>query len=266
MFFQDHRLPDTGFYMFSYPRSGSNWLFSALIYLFGGIKAEARIPAELYLHTYGEVGPESFWIQAAEEWRRDRPLVIKSHESIETVGALYPEGKKIYLLRDGRDVLISYYFYQQAFITNPQNKTVFATGRQKQDLGAVSGNAVAFEPEKYAEFLKTHASEWVRHVRTWPLVPGILTVRYETLKQDFEHELTRIASYLALPPVHSLSEVREEYVEHSRSLLTGDNRAFHRKGIVGDWKNYCDESIRGVLKAELGETLVLLGYESGLDW
>ena len=266
MSFEGARLPPASFYLFSYPRSGSNWLLSALTYLLGGIKAEARIPPELYPHTHGEIGPESFWIQAAEAQQEGRPLVIKSHESAEMVRALYPEGKKIYLLRDGRDVLISYYFYHQAFIANPRNKTVFPTGRRKQDLGAVSGNAVTFEPEKYAEFLQAHASEWARHVRDWLLVPGILTVRFETLKQDFERELSRIAGYLALPPTHGVREVWEEYVEHSRSLLTGDNRAFHRKGIVGDWRNYCDESIREILKAELGETLILLGYESGLDW
>ena len=89
-----------------------------------------------------------------------------------------------------------------------------------------------------------------------------LAVRYEVLKSDFEGELARIADYLALPTVRTVAEVREEYVEHTRGLLQGDNRSFHRKGIVGDWQNYADERIRRTLEAEIGETLAAFGYGS----
>ncbi len=266
MIFQNHHLPPGGCYLFSYPRSGSNWLFSALTYLFDAVKAEARIGPEIYPVTYGEIGPETFWIQAAAGWSWDRPLLIKSHETVEIFQSLYPAGKAIYLLRDGRDALLSYYFYQQAFMVNPGNKTVFPTGRRQQDLGAVSDNEVRFDADRYVAFLQTHARDWVRHAQTWPSVPGVLLVRYEALQQNFEPELTRIVDYLALPAVHPVPEVREEYVEHARGLLTGDNRAFHRKGIVGDWKNHLDERICQALKEELSETLVQLGYESGEDW
>ena len=266
MIFQNGHLPSGGCYLFSYPRSGSNWLFSALTYLLGAVKAEARIGPEIYPVTYGETGPETFWIQAATEWSGDRPLLIKSHETAEIFRSLYPAGKAMYLLRDGRDALLSYYFYQQAFMVNPGNKTVFPTGRRQQDLGAVSGNEVRFDADSYAAFLRTHGRDWVRHVQGWPAVPGVLLVRYESLQQSFESELARIVEYLALPAVRTVAEVREEYVEHTRGLLTGDNRAFHRKGVVGDWKNHLDERIRQALKDELGETLVQLGYESSEDW
>lgn len=262
MISQDRPLPATASYLFSYPRSGSNWLFSALTYLLGGIKAEARMGADMYPYTYGKVGPDSFWIQAEHEWRVDCPLLVKSHDHVETVRALYPDGKKIHLLRDGRDALLSYYFFRQAFVSNPCNKTVYAVGRRGQDLAAVSGNHVGFDPEDYVAFLRLHAPDWARHARGWLAAPDVLTIRYEALQVDFERELTRISDELDLPTVCTVREVREEYVEHTRTLLQGDNHAFHRKGIVGDWKNYCNETIQGVLEAEIGETLRAAGYDT----
>ncbi len=104
------------------------------------------------------------------------------------------------------------------------------------------------------------------HVQSWLPAPGVLVLRYEALQADFEGALRRLVDFLSLPTLRSLAEVQEEYVDQTRNLLTGDNRAFHRKGIVGDWKNYCDDEVREVLKNELGETLIELGYEQGLDW
>ena len=264
--FGGEQVPPAAFYLFSYPRSGSNWLFSSLAYLFGGIKAEARMGTEAYPVAYGRIGPGSFWIQAAAKLTGDRPLLVKSHEHVETVNALYPDAKRIYLLRDGRDALISYYFFQKVFVKNPKNKTVLAVGRRQQDRSAVASNDARFDPEEYAEFLRHHARAWAQHAQTWLTVPGIFALHYEALKEDFVREITRVIDYVALPPLCTLDELREEYVEHTKSLLNGDNRAFHRKGIVGDWKNYCDERIRAILKAEIGETLLALGYERGMDW
>ena len=173
---------------------------------------------------------------------------------------LYPPGKKIYLLRDGRDALISYYFYHQAFMETPTNKTAARVGRWQQDRTAVSGNDVRFDPSDYAVFLQKHARDWAQHTREWLAQPDVLPVRYEALKGDFGAELRRIVDYLALPAVRTVSEVCEEYVEHTRGLLRGDNRSFHRKGIVGDWQNHADERICGVLESEIGETLAALGY------
>lgn len=266
MIFHDGRLVPQGCYLFSYPRSGSNWLFSALAYLVGGVKAEARMGGDMYAHRYGEVGPDSFWVQAAREWPGDCPLLIKSHDRVETVRALYPEGKKISLLRDGRDALLSYYFFHQAFVANPTNKTVTPAGRRQQDLAALSGNDVRFDAADYAAFLRVHGPQWAEYTRGWAGATDALTVRYETLQADFEGELTRIVDTLDLPTVCTVREVREEYVEHARTLLQGDNRSFHRKGIVGDWKNYYDPSVRAVLHETIGDTLREVGYETGSDW
>lgn len=262
----DGHLTPSGFYLFSYPRSGSNWLFNALAYLLGAIKAEARMGAELYPHAYGEAGPSTFWIQAAAEWRGDCPILIKSHDSLETADAIYPAGKKMYLLRDGRDALLSYYFFQRAFVMNPTNKTVFPVGSEGQDLSAVSGNDVRFHPAEYAGFLRSHAPAWAKHARTWTVAPGVLQLRYETLLGDFEGELARIAAFVDLPHVRSVREVRQEYVENARKLFTGDNHCVHRKGAAGDWRNYAGDGIHAILKEELGDALIALGYEADMEW
>ena len=264
--FAGEQVPPAAFYLFSYPRSGSNWLFSSLIYLFGGIKAEARIGPDPYPITYGKIGPESFWIQAAIECTGDHPLLVKSHDRPEIVEAIYPAAKRIYLLRDGRDALISYYFFEKALMKSPEKKTVLAVGRQRQDRSAITSNDVRFDPEEYVAFLRQHGRAWAQHAQSWMAVPGIFALRYEALKEDFEREITRIASFVDLPPLCTMQELREEYVEHAKSLLRGDNRAFHRKGVVGDWRNYCDGNIREILKSEIGDTLIALNYEKSNDW
>jgi hypothetical protein len=266
MLWSDGRLTPSGFYLFSYPRSGSNWIFNALAYLLGAMKAEARMGEELYPHAYGETGPSTFWIQTAAEWRGDRPIVIKSHDTLEVAEAIYPAGKKMYLLRDGRDALLSYYFFQRAFVVNPTNKTIFPVGSQGQDLGAVSGNDVRFDPAGYAGFLRSHAPAWAEHARNWSVAHGVLQLRYETLLSDFQGELARIAAFVDLPHVRSIREVSQEYVENARNLFTGDNHSVHRKGAAGDWRNYAGDGIHAILKEELGDALIALGYEADMQW
>jgi hypothetical protein len=42
--------------------------------------------------------------------------------------------------------------------------------------------------------------------------------------------------------------------------------AKHRKGVVGDWRNYFDARLTRIFKEEAGAELVRLGYERNAEW
>jgi hypothetical protein len=163
-------------------------------------------------------------------------LALKSHQTFGEVQLTHPSGPVIYMVRDGRDSLLSYYFYTQAFIRQ-QEKEVLKLGSQKV-LSARSRGAVSFDADDFSEFLEQQAPRWGEHVTGWHNRPGVLTLNYEQLLADFPAALTQVAAYLDEKPVVSVDEVYRAHVVELRQHFQGEAGAFHRTGKSGDWKNY----------------------------
>ena len=232
--------PKQSFYLFSYPRSGNTWLILSLEMLLHAARAEARSEFDLWTHVYGEKGADTFWLKTEDALDMERPLIIKSHETYDAYKTLYPKNKCVYIYRDGRDVMLSYYFYTKIF-ANKEKVVIEAVG-DKQVLEARTTDAVNFDETEFADFLNQHVLEWAKHVNGWLNAPNAYILTYEGLHQDFKGKLTEIVDYLKIKPYVDVSEVEQDYVNSFKELFTGDNRRFFRKGVVGDWKNYFTEN------------------------
>lgn len=256
-------LPQHAFYLVSYPRSGNTWLLNSLVMLFGAIRSEARSSFRHYPYSYGTPGHNHFFLRAEDPLDMSRPLVIKSHEVREVYQRLYPKRKCLYLYRDPRDTLLSYYFYMKAF--GADDDVVFERIGSEAVLTAKTEQSVSFDREEFTEFLKKHAPEWAMHVEAWRAPDDVFTLSYEQLHHHFLDKLAAIATHLDIRPVVSPADVEKEYVHRFRQFLTGDTRHFFRKGIVGDWRNCFSDEHTNIVAEAAGDLLVRLGYEKAAE-
>jgi hypothetical protein len=190
----------------------------------------------------------------------------------------------VYVLRDGRDVVVSLYFHHLRDIQRQSARAphehaylqrVLGPGYDLQDVG---GNLPAFirslAEHPFGGILRGSGNRrflpWPRHVADWSGRLGVRVVRYETLLADTAGELGSIADWLGADV--SAAQIAEIAERHSFQSLTGrspgdaDPTAFVRKGIAGDWRNYFTPTSAAAFDAYAGDALIALGYEPDRDW
>lgn len=143
------------------------------------------------------------------------------------------------------------------FLTSKQTDMVEAFGEFTSDdpSGRRQNNPVA----RIAEIQES-----------WMESDDRLLVRYEELVADEFGVFVQIMDYcnIRVPPNH----LRRVVAHNSFAAMTGRNAgdedimAHQRKGIVGDWRNYFTDTIKAEFKEQFGQTLIITGYETDLNW
>jgi hypothetical protein len=248
--------PDDTF-LVSYPRSGNTWarfLIGNLVHqdvpvTFANV--ESRIP-EIYLF------PNRVLRQIP------RPRILKSHECFD------PRYKRIiYIVRDPRDVAVSYYHYAIKINWIDEN----------YPIEEFVPRFVAAEFDVRARW----AASWSDHVMSWVSMrnesDGFLLLRYEDMMQNTEQELSRVACFLSLEPrVELLARaVQLSSADHMRGLeerqarewqLTQKNRQdkpFVRAAKSGSWEQVLPASSIRSIESAWGPAMRGLGYTLSRD-
>jgi len=157
----------------------------------------------------------------------------------------------IYLLRDGRDALVSYLHYVEGL-----------TEKKVDFLELVQAKGVLFP------------SKWHEHVEQWLANPhgaSMIVVRYEDLKRDTVGQLSRICEFAGLKRSQSALENAAEKSSFSNmrkreELFAWENpqipktKRFVRRGEVGSHKDEMPPVARDAFLAEAGDTLRKTGY------
>jgi hypothetical protein len=199
---------------------------------------------------------------------------------------LIPRNNKIlWLVRDGRDVYVSFYYHQ--LIWSDKNKldpkTVTYTRKQLRldDYYNVEKNM-----SKYLEYSFTHTppkthyfnfpGNWANYNNKWREEfnnnrGNIYLLKYEDLLRDTESTLRSLLSDFF---EQEIDEQRLAYVVHKFSFENQtkrkkgdeDSSSFLRKGVAGDWKNYFNEDAKKIFKTYAGKELIDLGYEDDFNW
>lgn len=233
--------PDDVFIV-SYPKSGNTWLRFLIANL---LKQEEEINFHTIHNYVPEVGRQEEIIETLE-----RPRILKSH------APHIPEySKVIYLIRDGRDVYVSYYFHK---------------------LNQLPSGCT------FREFLKRedhYPCTWGEHISSWlfRLSPSnLLLVRYEDLIHDCPKQLKHIANYLGVERTgnqlslaiekSSFDNMRRIELEKGRLYKDQGPKIFMRKGKSGDWKDFFGQDEKTVFKSREGNILIKLGYEINDRW
>jgi hypothetical protein len=238
-------------YISEYPKSGGTWLGKMIAsYLDIPLPQHSKLPVAMkaVLHNH---------------WRYSPRL-----------------RRVFYLYRDGRDIMVSFYFHRmraiQQDVLSPYQERMrkryaraFGDGFEPQDTPK---NLPAFIE---LEMTKPRSSRisWPEHIRQWslPHKDHVAYLSYEELLSDPHETLSRaLSTFLDTPLDHQLlDEIIERYSfarMTKRKPGQEDRSSFIRKGVAGDWANHFTREAAEVFHRHAGETLIQLGYEKDADW
>jgi len=235
-------------FLVSYPKSGNTWLrFLLGNYLTNNTcdftNAHLVIP-DIHLN-YECSGSSEF----------NNPKFLKSHKQFT---ADYE--KLIYIVRDGRDVAVSYYFHMQKYGQIDEN-VPFLKFLQGFNSGMLDGCGLWSE----------HVMSWTGHSKS-----EILVVKYEEVCKDPYTQLRRCLEFADIPikddSIASSVEVSSfenmqalERKQHDSFIgLKSSNPSirFVREGKVGGWKKlFSDELLASFIEVH-GHALEKFGYLS----
>ena len=238
--------PDDVFIV-SYPRSGNTWVR----FLVGNLIASSPT-------TFANVDervPDIYKTDIETLSRSQRPRYLKSHE---TVDSRYPT--VIYVVRDPRDVLVSYYHYKMRLNRIPDGHSIAGFAK-----GFIKGSLDSF-------------GSWADHVSGWlnsrEGSSGFLLVRYEDLLEYPYRETERITDFLGISCSQarvrqaveqaSFSQMRQLEETHQQSWAEAQGARtdipFVRAGTREQWKTVCPEEIVSEIETRWRYWLVKLGY------
>jgi Sulfotransferase domain len=242
--------PDDTFVV-SYPRSGNTWtrfLIANLVYPeknVGFTNIEKLIP---------DTSSQSNRALKSTP----RPRIIKSHEYFD-----HRYRKVIYIVRDPRDVVLSYYDFQRKYM---QIDDAYPLEQYVEDF--VQGRLISIGWGTWAE----NVSSWIY---TRGKSTNFLLLRYEDMMKDTTRELTRIAQFFGIEAAptrlqevidrSSADRMRElEKLEADRWIATKNRRKdipFVRVAKAGGWRTSLPVKSVEQIESAWGDLMITLGYE-----
>jgi hypothetical protein len=258
-------LPPHSFYVVSYPRSGNTWLINCLTMLLDAVRGQSYTPFKLYTELHGNPDPGfHFWCEPRQ--RPDQPICVKSHDNLPAFRLRHPPSPIVYIARDARDCLLSYYFFQQAFPSAEKEELSNLHIHGTDILISRGGCDPVFRPDDFSDFIRQEAPIWAAHVTSARQSNDVYFVTYEGLTMDFESSLRGVVDYLKLPIVRSYADTQNVYHAGFKAVFSGNNRDFFRSGRIGDWKNWYDPRHARLLDDLIGKDLLDLGFEQDPEW
>lgn len=232
--------------------------------LLDGVRGEAYTPFKLYTELHGNpAGGFHFWCEPRKH--QAQAVCIKSHDAMDVFVQRHPPAPIIYLARDARDALLSYYFFTEAYAGGEDLGTKKLGGTEV--LLSHGKNIPIFDDDRFSTFIAREAPAWLAHVSTaLQYQDRICFLTYESLMLDFESSLRRAIEHTKLSPVRSYAETRQVYHTEFSSVFRGNNQDFFRRGQIGDWKNWYTAEHARQLDLIVGRQLIELGFESDPNW
>ena len=251
--------PDDTF-LVSYPRSGNTWTRFLVAHLVFPDRTVDFTNIEKLI-------PDTTSQSNLTLKKTRRPRIIKTHEYFDH---RYP--KTIYIVRDPRDVALSYYEFHRKYMHIDDS-----VGLEQFVDDFVSGR------------LKSEWATWGENVGSWLYARGhsssFLLLRYEEMQRDPVKELGRIADFMGIAAepgrlqkavelssadrMRKLEKLQDEQWRKTLGyLVRRAHKQRKRKDIpfvgrakAGGWRASMPESCVRQIESAWGELMVTLGYE-----
>ena len=247
-------------FLVSYPRSGNTWtrfLIANLVY-----------PDKVVdFRNIEKLIPDANSQSSRTLKSAPPPRVIKTHEYFDH---RYP--KTIYIVRDPRDVALSYYQFSRKY----------GHIDEKVSLENFVDDFVC------GRLISADYGTWGENVGSWMYARGhsrsFLLVRYEDMRQNPTTELTRISTFMGIRPdpvrlqraieqssadhMRKLEELQDDQWQKTLGYVTRREYKKKRKDIPfigwaksGDWRNSLPESCVHQIESAWGELMTTVGYD-----
>jgi hypothetical protein len=290
------------FFVRGHPRSGTNWV-GALLNLHPQVNCFGEFHFEDIRNAIDAQQAQPWQITAREPLKtvmdrsfedmvRRAMLTLESRKpAARWIGDRTPRGLRVFvegaphflIIRDGRDVLVSWTFHVLRMRPHVLDVVVPAELRPGFNRLHERFNAdKAFFSKNPHELLSDEG--WVRLVAgRWAgwmradresvrrIEAGekgarakLQVIRYEALHADPEGGRRAMYELLDLDADRALPLSAESKTE--AGFEQEDPTSFWRHGQVGDWKRYSTDSFKTWFKESAGEVLAELGYERDQNW
>ncbi len=197
-------------------------------------------------------------------------------QAVRDMQAVYPDAKLIYIVRDGRDVLISERF------RNFVEESKFLTHEDKRIIADLKVDSVPFTDGRRSifneAFIRRVAKGWVKNLQETEdegrrLFDGnYYGLRYEDLLQTPFDEMRKLWNFLGVKNVdiYLIEKIKAEMEsnpdEEWQAKRNEGIASFLPKGQAGNWSRLFTEKDKSIFKEVAGEILVKWKYEKDLNW
>lgn len=261
----------------SYPKSGNTWVRIFLETYFKKIEIDINIKGfpNPKRFEFLNIDPSKFenivknWKNLQHEQNLSHKYnILKTHNALCTINNYKFTSYEntfgaIYLVRDPRDVLISYASHLGI--------------SHKEALNVMMDTNAGEIKKHYGNLIQTSLmSSWSNHYNSWKSKIGkndFLYLKYEEIIKDTYKEFSRIIKYLSQIYQFEINEnkileaieetnfekLREKEKMYGFEQATG-NTPFFRKGVVGDWKNNVDKKIIKSIETFFSKEMKELNY------
>jgi len=190
--------------------------------------------------------------------------------------AVYPDAKLVYIVRDGRDVLISERFrnlVEESKYLKAEDKRIIEELRKDQSQFTNGTRSIFTE-----SVIRRMAKGWVANLKATEeegkrlFGKNCLAFRYEDLLESPFEEMTGLWKFLGVKKVESSleektkAELESNPDEEWQAKRDEGIASFLPKGRAGNWEQLFTARDKSVFKEVAGEMLVKWKYESDLDW
>lgn len=244
---KNHVVEDT--FIVSYPKSGNTWLRFLIA---NAIKVHYKIEQDVNFFTILGIIPSprgnTNLLPLGPFGRTDLPRIIKSHS------AFNPYYYRVILLvRDPRDVIVSYYHYLRGLKAIPETTSISDFIQHKQ-YGVMN---------------------WVIHTQSWclnhnPASQRLKIFRYEDFLEDTKMQLLLLMETLGIRMddksleeainLSSIERMRDSENRHTSLRSIHNSTPFVRKGIANKGQELSDID-RKLIENLSADIASLLGYK-----
>jgi LPS sulfotransferase NodH len=217
---------------------------------------------------------------AAREGKRivgdKSPSSVIHGQVVRDMHAIYPDAKLIYIVRDGRDVLISERF------RNFVEESRFLTTEDKRILADLRRDPAAFSDGRRSiftgSFIRRVAKGWVTNLQETDdearrlYGENYFSLRYEDLLKDPFKEMSRLWKFLGVKTINKSlerkikAEMESNPDEEWQAKRDEGIASFLPKGQAGNWQRLFSEKDKSVFQEAAGGMLVTWKYEKDLNW
>lgn len=197
-------------------------------------------------------------------------------QAVRDMNAVYPDAKLVYIVRDGRDVLISERFrnfVEESKFLNKEDKRIIEDLRKDQNQ-FTNGTRSIFTESVMRRVAKGWAANLNEIESEGRRLYGdqYLGIRYEDLLANPFEEMSRVWNFLGVKNVEGslVEQIKAEMSsnpdEQWQAKRNEGIASFLPKGQAGNWSRLFTEKDKAVFKESAGEMLIKWGYETDLNW
>ncbi|XP_042301279.1 amine sulfotransferase-like isoform X2 [Sceloporus undulatus] len=229
---EDFEIRDSDVFLATFPKSGTIWTQNILSLIYHEGHRNGTEDTDLL----DRVPWLEYNIRKRDYVSRASPRLFATHLPYYLIpkGLRNGRAKMIYVARNPKDVLVSYYHFSKVSVK--LEEAGFDVIMERFLAGKVIGNL------------------WLDHIEGWSAQrdnPSILFLMYEEMKKDLRSSVLKICNFLGKTLTEKeLDDVvdkasfgkmsvdrRANYTTMPTDLLDFKKGRFLRKGTVGDWKN-----------------------------